>query len=213
LFSFHACSLFQKEKNRLFLIAGSAGSGKTVFLLNGLSSGLKLFSTETTHFSATKKKINWFRGSLIDNVRLETLFHHFPDFISNYLERQSPIAGKKAVDLSAFQTDFDTKTDFSSVYIIFPHIEEGRQSCLCQPLEKKISLRLLFENISQKLAETFPLFEQIPITGWDEEGLARNRFKAVAELLSSSVKTECFSIVSNPKECWGNLLDSPERNK
>lgn len=207
IYSFHACSLYQEEKDRLFIIAGGAGSGKTAFLLKGLLSGLKLFSTETTHFSVSSNEIKWFKGSLIDNVRLETLYSHFPDFISPSLDFQIQISGKKAVELSAYQAEFDLKTDFSSIYIIFPRIEEGRKGCLYHPLEEKTCKRILFENISQKLAETYLLFEYIPLLGLDEEDMAKRRLKAVSKLLSSSVETKCFSVISNPEECWGNFLN------
>ena len=41
IFNIHGCALFHQERNRLYLIVGGAGSGKTVYLLSGLGKGLR----------------------------------------------------------------------------------------------------------------------------------------------------------------------------
>ena len=81
IFNLHACALYNTEKNHLYVVIGGAGSGKTVYLLSGLEKGLKLFSTETVHVRGEKNTLSCSMGSLVDNVRLGTLTHHFPQFL------------------------------------------------------------------------------------------------------------------------------------
>ena len=78
IYNFHACALYQEDRDALFVIIGGAGSGKTVYLLSGLEKGLKLFSTETDHFQIEGGDIIWHMGSVVDNVRYGTLKHDFP---------------------------------------------------------------------------------------------------------------------------------------
>ena len=81
IYNFHACALYQEDRDILFVIIGGAGSGKTVYLLSGLEKGLKLFSTETAHFRIDKGNIVWYMGSVVDNVRYGTLIQDFPRFL------------------------------------------------------------------------------------------------------------------------------------
>jgi hypothetical protein len=50
--SFHASAMVD-DKGDLWLIPGGAGAGKTVFLLEGLTRGWTIFSTEMTHLRLT----------------------------------------------------------------------------------------------------------------------------------------------------------------
>ena len=92
IYSLHACGLFDEKRNFLYVIVGGAGSGKTVYLLSGIAKGLKLFSTETVHFKIEGNELIWFKGSLVDNVRLGTLIQDFPQFLAR------PNRGRKASD-------------------------------------------------------------------------------------------------------------------
>ena len=51
IFSFHSCAMYQPKENRLFLIIGGAGSGKSCFMLRGMQMGLELLTAEMGHFS------------------------------------------------------------------------------------------------------------------------------------------------------------------
>jgi|Deesub1362B_J571_1020462.scaffolds.fasta_scaffold00006_280 hypothetical protein len=209
LYSLHACALYDEEQNQLIVIAGGAGSGKTVFLLSGLAFGLKLFSTETTHFQVKGDKIIWFKGSLVDNIRLSTLEKHFPAFLpsASSLPASALYKEKIAIDLSSYQTSFDQIDQLSRVIFIFPHIEEGwpqrEESPLSEPNEVA---RRLYTNISSKLDESIILYDSLPLVGWDEAELAQKRWTAIKSLLTSSLSLLSLNILSDPADCWGNLL-------
>ncbi|MFP4082652.1 MAG: hypothetical protein ACLFVG_07825 [Candidatus Aminicenantes bacterium] len=209
IYNFHACALYQQEKDRLLVIMGGAGSGKTVCLLSGLTKGLKLYSTETVHFRLRQKKVTWFMGSVFDNVRWGTLIHHFPQFLP---EQKTPQRGKEwqhktALDLSPFQHSEEKLVNPRSVTILFPRIEEGRKGFLFYPVkDSKKAAKALFDNLSQKLVETTLLYDHIPVLGLEEKKMAESRLRVANNLVHHETLTEIAYVLSNPSDCWGNLL-------
>lgn len=210
IYNLHACALFDQDDHALYLIIGGAGSGKTVYLLSGLSKGLRLFSTETVHFRIKNGQIEWFKGSLVDNVRFGTLSHDFPQFLPDAKRpaRDKLWQEKIALDLSAYATDFDILKSAEAVYILFPHIEEGRkgfiQNSIC---DVNKSAKNLFDNISQKIAETTILYDKIPVLGLDDKDMAELRLESAMACVKHPSITQVVSILSNPKDCWGDLLN------
>ena len=210
IYNLHACALYLEEKNHLYVITGGAGSGKTVFLLSGLEKGLKLFSTETAHFRMNKGSITWFMGSLVDNIRLGTLMHHFPRFLHNIdtQEADDEWQHKIALDLSSYKTDFEMLKTPNAVTMLFPRIEEGRGGFLMTPMmDKRKAAKAIFDNITQKLSETVLLYDKIPVLGFDEKDLAAVRHFTASQLVQHESVVQTASILSNPYECWGELLD------
>lgn len=210
IYNFHACALYHEKRDYLYVIIGGAGAGKTVYLLSGLARGLRLFSTEIVHFRRDRDNISWFMGSVVDNIRFGTLKYHFPQFLPDI---ETPKTGEEwdkkiAMDLSSYKTDFDKLTNPSGVMILFPRIEEGREGFLLNPMEdKRKASKALFENISQKLAETVILYDCIPVLGLDERDMAFKRLKEVKELVHHEATIKIASILSNPYECWGDLFE------
>ncbi len=208
VYSLHACALHQVEKNRLFIVAGGAGSGKTVYLLSGLEHGLTLFSTETVHFKKEGGRFRWFMGPLVDNIRLETLRHHFPRFLaSSSLNSKNEWQNKIAVDLSSYRTHGETLVD-PEVVLLFPRIEEGRDDFVLRPVpDPRQTAKVLFDNISQKLAETILLYDQLPVLGLDRPELAQARLESACGLARHKQTVFCATVLSSPRRCWGDLLE------
>jgi len=209
IYNLHACALFDLYNHTLYLIIGGAGSGKTVYLLSGLAKGLRLFSTETVHFCIKKNKIEWFKGSLVDNVRFGTLVHDFPQFFPDVkVPAADKIWQKKiALDLSSYATDFEILKNTQAVYILFPHIEQGRKGFIKNTIcDTHKSSKILFDNISQKIVETTILYDKFPVLGLDDEEMARSRLESVIDCVNHSSISQIVSILSNPKDCWGDFL-------
>jgi hypothetical protein len=210
IFNLHACALYQPEKKRLYVVAGGAGSGKTVYLLSGLKHGLKLFTTETAHFRMAGGHVSWFMGSLVDNVRLGTLRHDFPDFLLS-----SPAAAgrddewqqKIALDLRGYRGFEETITD-PEVIILFPRVEEGKTELRLRPLsDTRVIAKTLFDNITQKLTETVILYDCLPVLGLDRPELAATRLQTVEGLARHKNTVFCAEATSGPRECWAGLLE------
>src|SRR5262249_62002136 len=108
------------------LIPGSAGAGKTVFLLEGLTRGWTIFSTEMTHLRLTAGGYEFYKGSLFDNIRLGTLLYDFPavvDRLGVALPPSSdPWGSKIALDLRHLQTPADALVS-PSPPIVTPTLE------------------------------------------------------------------------------------------
>ncbi|GAH37994.1 unnamed protein product, partial [marine sediment metagenome] len=209
IYNFHACALYQEKKDQMFVVIGGAGSGKTVYLLNGLAKGLKLFSTETVHFRIEKDAVSWFMGSLVDNVRLGTLMYNFPQFLPKIETQEAGEEWQKkiALDLSPYKTDFEELKTPRSVVILFPRIEEGRKGFLLNLIEdRRKATKALFDNISQKIAENVILYDKIPVLGFDEKQMALARLKYASQLVHHKTITKIASVLSNPDDCWGDLL-------
>lgn len=209
IYNLHACALVDQNTNALYIIIGGAGSGKTVYLLSGLDKGLHVFSTETVHFRLEKEHIVWFKGSLVDNVRYGTLVYHFPHFLpqKEIPEKEKLWQKKIALDLSAYATDFDSLQEPESITILFPHIEEGRKEYIQNTIgDDQRAAKYLFDNISEKMAETTVLYDRLPVIGLDENDMAQRRLESVYRCIQHSSIKHIVSILSNPKECWGALL-------
>lgn len=209
IYNFHACALYQEKKDQLFVVIGGGGSGKTVYLLSGLAKGLKLFSTETVHFRIEKDAVSWFMGSLVDNVRLGTLMYNFPQFLPKIETQEAGEEWQKkiALDLSPYKTDSEELKTPRSVVILFPRIEEGRKGFLLNLIEdRRKAAKALFDNISQKIAENVILYDKMPVLGFDEKQMALARLKYANQLLHHKTITKIASVLSNPDDCWGDLL-------
>jgi len=209
IYSIHGTALLEEDKNRLYLIVGSAGSGKTIYLLSGLDKGLKLFSAELVHFKKKKGAIVWFLGALVDNVRIGTLRHHFPQFTPNIpiSETKDEWQEKIALDLSSHKAKKETVVN-PEIVIIFPRIEEGRHGFHLTPIEEeRKTAKLIFDNISQKISETVILYDKIPFGGFDNTRIAQARLNTVNKLAQHNTIMKAASVLSNPYECWGNLFE------
>lgn len=209
IYNLHACSLYQADKNRLFVIAGGAGSGKTVYLLSGLLQGLALFSTETIHFRSEGRHIRWFMGSLVDNVRLGTLKRYFPRFLplARKAMTEPKWQDKRAIDLSGYRCQHDELVD-PKVVLLFPRIEEGFDSLALEPIEDvRKTAHALFANITEKIAETIILYDQIPQLGLDRPDLAKARLRAAQSLARHRNTVFTSAVLTSPHRPWGDLLE------
>lgn len=207
-YSLHACSLYDPGSNHMYIAPGGAGAGKTCLILKGLELGLKIFSTEMTHFSF-ENGLTLFKGSLIDNIRIGNLKYSYPSVPEKLGLRLPETAdewGRKIpVDLSAEQTEFDTISE-TKITFILPHIEEGRDKCIVTDVkDSRVARKALFDNISDKIAENVVLYDRLIITGLDNPSLAKNRFNAVDKLLGSVKRV--VRVIAGSQNCWEGILE------
>jgi len=206
-YSFHACSLYDPQQNRMYIAPGRAGSGKTCLILKGLELGLKIFSTEMTHFSF-EDGLTLFKGSLIDNIRVGNLKYSYPT-VPEKLNLKLPDTedewGKKiAVDLSAQQTAFD-KTSSAKITFVIPHIEEARSECIAIDIkDKRVARKALFNNLSDKITENVVIYDDLLVTGLDNPELAKRRFDAAGRILDRSENVA--RLIAGSQNCWDGIL-------
>ena len=211
IFSFHACAMYQPSRKRLFIVVGSAGSGKTCFMLKGIKMGLQVFTAEMGHFRMIKGRLEFYKGALVDNIRVGNLKYNYPFILERLdfkLGRTKNEWGKKIpLGMHQFQTRAD-KLINPEVVIVLPHIEEGRKSYFSQEEKdyRKIS-RLLYENASEKIGQSVLLYETIPFVCLDRPRAAQKRVEAIEALLAHKSLRKIVSSVSGPEDCWKNLLE------
>jgi len=212
IFTFHACALVREDK--FLVILGGAGAGKTVFILSSLKKGWRLFSTEFVHFRV-KGGVTFFKGSVKDPVRVDTLINHFlwakEEFRVNTADS---VGGKSLVDLSSYQTQEYQYTN-PDVILVVPHIEEKRRDVVHKDVDDRGAfLRTLFHNISDKISKSTLLYREFAIPGLDSANLVQKRTENIRNLLRSGVIKKSIIWVSGIDEVKGffDRLD-PEKTK
>ena len=95
----------------------------------------------------------------------------------------------------------------NKIYLIFPRLEEGRKRLTTTTVKNKNkAIKMLFDNISQKISETFILYDSIPVLGFEEKEATYKRLKSLQYLIKIPNLSQIAIRLSNPKNCWENLL-------
>jgi hypothetical protein len=210
IWSFHASAMVD-DKGDLWLIPGSAGAGKTVFLLEGLTRGWTIFSTEMTHVRLTDGGYEFHKGSLFDNVRVGTLRYDFPaaaDRLGLALPPASdPWGTKIALDLGHVQTPADVLLS-PSLRIVHPKVESGRDRAVVTRLDRREKLvRLLFDSATEKQAGTVLLYDRLPVGSLDTPELMGRRLSAMQALVDRATIKSARSTLCGARNCLEGLLD------
>jgi hypothetical protein len=204
IFSFHASSMFIPEQNTLLLVMGGPGAGKSVCLLNGLMQGWKLFSTEITHFKLTDDGYAFYKGSLLDNIRLGTLIHDLPH-AAEKLGIQIPRSEDEweeqiAVDLSRFQAD--DLYENPRIRIVNVHVQSYRESCsVSKWTDREHIFWQLYKNASEKFASPWLMYGRIPVPGCDDAPLGQQRQATLRAFLDRAEIESVRSVMAGPRNC------------
>jgi hypothetical protein len=208
--SFHASAMVD-DKGDLWLIPGGAGAGKTVFLLEGLSRGWTIFSTEMTHLRLTASGYEFYKGSLFDNIRLGTLLHDFPAVTERLglvlPPSKDPWGAKIALDLGHVQTPADVLVS-PSLRIVSPKVESGRARAVVTPIERREKLvKLLFDNATEKHGGTVLLYDRLPLPSLDTPALMARRLRAMHGLIDRATIKSARSTLCGARNCMEGLVD------
>lgn len=210
--SFHASAMVD-DAGDLWLIPGGAGAGKTVFLLEGLSRGWTIFSTEMTHLRLTPGGYEFYKGSLFDNVRPGTLLYDFPGAIERLgLDRRrleaagDPWRAKLALDLGQAQTPADVLVS-PSLRIVHPKVESGRDRATVAPIDRRETLvKLLFDSATEKHGGTVLLYDRLPLPSLDAPELMARRLAAMTALVGRAAIKSAWSTLCGARNCMEGLV-------
>lgn len=207
IFSFHASAMYIPDENELLLLVGGPGAGKTCLLLEGLNRGYQMFSTEMTHIKFEGNRCLFFKGSLIDNVRLGNFIYDFPTIpkkLNLTLPDVKDIWGTKVtIDLRSSTTREDILLN-PKVTLLLPKIEEGREEAIFEDVTDKRKLaKLLFDNATEKIANTTLFYDSIPVGCLDSPDLMWKRLKAMERFVSGETFKikRAKTILASPKNC------------
>ncbi len=209
--SFHASAMVD-DKGDLWLIPGAAGAGKTVFLLEGLTRGWTIFSTEMTHVRLTDGGYEVYKGSLFDNIRLGTLLYDFPAVIDRLgltlPAARDPWGSKITLDLGHAATPADVLLS-PSLRIVSPKVESGRDRAIVARLDRREKLvRLLFDNATEKQGATLLLYDRLPLPSLDTPELAARRLRAMEALVDRATIKSARTTLCGARNCLEGLLDA-----
>jgi hypothetical protein len=208
IYSFHASSMFSPSRNALLLVVGSAGAGKTVFLLKGIEDDWRVFSTEMTHFKFTDQGYVFYIGSLFDNIRLGNLIYDFPE-AKEKLEVKIPdvpdIWGHKiAIDMKHISANPQYLNPL--VTIIEAKIESGRDIPIVKTIDRKEKIvKLLFDNATEKFGSPFILYDHIPVESMDTSDLMNKRLKDMYRFVEEVNFNPVKSILAGAKNCMEGI--------
>lgn len=206
IYNFHACGLYQKDRDIAYLVLGERGSGKSAVLLAALDTGrFRTFATEIVSVNVTKKGVVFHKGSLRNNVRLGHLKYDFPNLAKKIglktADVQDPWGTKIQIDLGKFGIRGESIVD-PELVIVVPRIEEelGKAQVKVSTDLRKIK-RNLFENITDKIASLGLLYETIPIGSLDNPSLLRDRKAFVDRFVSEGRISRVVSLFASPRNC------------
>jgi hypothetical protein len=205
IYSLHAAAIYKPGEDELLVIVGKAGAGKTVYLLEALARGCQIFSTEMTYFRLVPQGVVFYRGALMDNIRVGNFVYDFPEAAErlglSLPQVEDPWAAKISVDLHGATTE-QAELVNPKLSFIFPRIEAGREHAIVHDVARPRTLtRLLFDSASEKIGSTTLLYEELPVTGLDSPALAQARWKAVSQLVAAprwEIK-QARTILAGPK--------------
>jgi len=211
IYGFHAAAIYKPHANELLVIVGKAGAGKTVFLLEALARGYQIFSTEMTFFRLVPEGVVFYRGALVDNIRVGSFVYDFPE-AAERLELELPQVAdpwevKVSVDLHRATTERAELVN-PGLSFIFPRIETGLERAIVRDVASPRTLRrLLFDSASEKIGSTILLYEELPVAGLDSPALAQKRWETISQLVVApqwEVK-QAKSTLAGPKSCMEGI--------
>jgi len=189
-YSFHANALYNEQRNELFVVFGGAASGKSPALMAGLANGLKVFGTELVHFSVADKAFHFYQSSCLDNIRPQCIHEDFPELLTTLAvpdcQGFSSPSSKFLLDMRHFAAPEPTLTS-PRLRLIIPRVEAGRSPVIQVTTDDQaLVAKMLFDNLSEKIAASFTMYNCMASSGLDTPLLAARRLSAVQALLRAA---------------------------
>ena len=183
IYSLHASSIYRPGDHELLVNVGKAGAGKSVYLLEAIERGYRVFSTEMTYFRVEQERATFYRGALMDNIRVGSFAYDFPG-TAERLGLELPVTDdpwetKISVPMHLVTTA-QAELVNPKISFLFPRIEAGISKARVQDVKSRRTLnRLEFESLSEKIGSTVLVSEELPVSGLDGPELAQARWEAV----------------------------------
>ncbi len=192
IYSFHSSAMYIPERNELIAVVGGPGAGKTVLILEGLARGYQIFSVEMCHFAFREEGIVFFKGALMDNIRVGNLIYDFPkaaERLGAQIPEVKDVWGTKiAVDFRPLAPETDVLLN-PKLTLLFPRIEAGREKAIISDITDRRKLKwMLFNNATEKIGGTNLFYETIAVDTMDTPDLMQRRERAMERLVSGEAE-------------------------
>ncbi|MBC7224771.1 MAG: hypothetical protein H5T59_10950, partial [Anaerolineae bacterium] len=211
IYSLHASAVYRPDRHELLVIVGKSGAGKTVYLLEGIVRGYQIFSTEMTYFRLTDEGVVFYRGALLDNIRVGNFVYDYPQAAEmlglTLPEVEDPWEAKISVHMERVTTEEPVLVN-PRLSFIFPRIESGREGAVVSDVRRPEGLvKGLFDSASEKIGVTFLLYEEVPVVGLDTPALMRARLEAIRQLVAAPKWeiVQAKNILAGSKSCMEGI--------
>ncbi len=210
IYSFHASAMYVPERNELIAVIGGAGAGKTVLILEGLSRGYQIFTVEMLHFAFRDEGLVFFKGALMDNIRVGNLVYDFPraaERLQIEIPEVKDVWGTKiAVDFQPMAPESDVIVN-PKLTLLFPRIEAGRDPAIINDITNRSKLKwMLFNNATEKIGGTNLFYEAVMVDTMDTPELMERRLRAMERLVSGEVEIlRAKSILAGTHNCMEGI--------
>ncbi|MBI9106679.1 MAG: hypothetical protein JEZ04_08035 [Spirochaetales bacterium] len=209
VFSFHSTSFCRPGENRLYLVLGGSGAGKSSVLLKAQTENLSVFGTELTHFRQDGGKINMMMGSLWQNCRMGNLVVDFPQLLEKYKIRYSgdgdPWHQYMSVNLGDWKADKKQFYD-PEIVLLFPRIESERENnVISRSKTDKIDYKL-YGNLADKVSPPSMLYGRFFIPSIDDAESQKRRMRAAIDFREAANIVECWEILASPAQCLNGII-------
>lgn len=208
IFSIHSTSFYDRGSNRLFLVMGGSGSGKSTVLLKAISQGgIEVFGTELTHFSFGENGVRLIKGSLWQNCRMGNLVVDFPELLDRFgleVPPGDPWHSYKSVPMHDMQVPEDV-LEKVQIIVLLPRIEGERQRTSIRKAQKASIKMTLYQNLSDKISPPSLLWGKHFVPSLDCPECERSRMANAERFLNEAPITECWNILSSPADCLDGL--------
>lgn len=210
MLSFHATSLYDESRNEMYLIVGSSGAGKTVIMLEGcLHRGYRVFSTEMTHVNFTPEGVAFYKGSLYDNIRLDTVVDDYPEILEILgiptVKPEKAGEAKVCVSFTRIQTHDDIIVN-PRINYLFPRIEAESSKAEFKDIKDEMALvKMLYDNASENIVRPRIYYSRFALSLIDYPRSAPNRMELCRKLVREGVISQAKSIFAGAKHCMDGV--------
>jgi len=209
VFSFHSTSFCRTGENRLYLVLGGSGAGKSSVLLKAQTENLSVFGTELTHFSLSGGKLRMMMGSLWQNCRMGNLVVDFPELLDKYSISYSsggdPWHQYKSVDMGEWKAE-SSFFDNPEVVLLFPRIESERKNNVIFRSSADEKVYKIYNNLADKVSPPSMLYGKFFNPSFDDAESQKRRMKAAAEFLNAANIIDCWEILASPAQCLDGII-------
>ncbi len=215
IYSIHSTSFFDRMRNRLYVVMGGSGSGKSTVLLKAISlGGIEVFGTELTHFSFGEGRTKMLKGSLWQNCRMGNLMIDFPELLDRFgldSPKGDPWHSYKSVPLFSIQVP-ENVLDSASIVLVMPRIEGERSTSSIRQVPVSSVRNVLFQNLSDKVTPPSLLWGKHFIPSLDSPDRQTARMAAAEKFISEAPVIECWNVLSSPHECLNGIFPARTGN-
>jgi hypothetical protein len=209
VFSFHSTSFCKPGENRLYLVLGGSGAGKSSVLLKAQTENLNVFGTELTHFRVNEGKLQLMMGSLWQNCRMGNLVVDFPQLLDKYgilySGEGNPWHQYKSVDMGRWKAQ-SSVLDNPEVVLLFPRIESERENNVVFKSSADKKDYEIYSNLADKVSPPSMLYRSYFIPSIDDDESQKRRMKAASDFLNAANIIDCWEILANPAQCLNGII-------